>query len=459
MTREQQNKAQDLIRNSQWQQAIDVLVPARQEEPENPWLLGSLAYCHSRLKQYKEALALYEHLCQVEPAVARWPYSVGYQYYGQQEWAKAIEYFDQALTMEPDYIVVLYRKGYALSRLEGKQAEALTVFERCRRAYQALTGDEEKDRERGSYGGACFQQGKLFLDGGKAQLAEERLREAATLTPDEADVHYNLGKAYLALSRWDDAMTSLRTAQRLSPQPQHYVLDAIAQAYTGAGQPGEAIKVYEQMDAGTRGRPYILRNMGTVYTKLEQYEQAERTLEEAVRKEPGNHNGHYRLGRVYEQREKWAEAAREYKAACDLRQRNYNVPFAEAEQALATLLSEHPEANAAPPPRPPVTPRPAYAPRQATPSGPAQAPRQDAPPAATSARAVGRVKTFFADKGFGFIEVGGGQPDVFFHVSQVQGGQSVQVGDQVQYSVGQGKRGPAALDVQVVASPSQGGKS
>jgi CspA family cold shock protein len=66
------------------------------------------------------------------------------------------------------------------------------------------------------------------------------------------------------------------------------------------------------------------------------------------------------------------------------------------------------------------------------------------------ARAVGRVKTFFAEKGFGFIEVGGGQPDLFFHVSQVQGGATVQTGDQMEYSVGQGPRGPIAVELRAV---------
>jgi tetratricopeptide (TPR) repeat protein/cold shock CspA family protein len=669
MSREQQNKAKDLIQLGQWQEAIEALNQAQQEEGENPWIMSSLAFCHSRLKHYQEAIELYERLCTLQPTVARWPYGLGYQYYDQQNWSRAIEYFDQALKLEPEYIVALYRKGYALSRLDGRQAEALTTFELCRQSYLALPGGEDKDRERKTYADACYQQGKLFLDGNKASLAVERLRAAAALDFDDSDVHYHLGKAYLALSRWDEALTSLKTALLLSAQPEHYVLDAIAEAHAGAGRLQEAISVYEQMDVAVRGRPYILRNLGTVYSRLEQYEKAERTLQEAVRKEPGNHNGHYRLGRVYEQMKKWAEASGEYKTAIDLRQRTYGLPFPEAEKDLAVLISEHPEAKDAPRPRPPAllpqdtpaspvvqespavappraaypsrpaapvrpaqtwpaSPQPgstyptrqaapvrpaqtwpaapqpastyptrqaapvrpaqtsytpsqqgstyptrqaapirpaqtrstapqqgsayptrqaapvrpaqtwpaapqqgsayptrqaapvrpaqtwpaapqqgsayptrqgapirpaqtrssapqqgsayptrqaapirpaqtrssapqpgsAYPTRQAAPVRPAQTWRRDAPASQGTARhrtfnrAVGRVKSFFAEKGFGFIEAGGGQPDLFFHMSEVEGRPVVQPGDQMEYSIGEGTRGPIAVDLKVVGT-------
>ena len=81
---------------------------------------------------------------------------------------------------------------------------------------------------------------------------------------------------------------------------------------------------------------------------------------------------------------------------------------------------------------------------------PAPTPRQPLALAAASARAVGRVKTFFADKGFGFIEVGGGQPDLFFHISQVQGHPIVQVGDHLEYSLGEGTKGPIVVELRVV---------
>ena len=62
----------------------------------------------------------------------------------------------------------------------------------------------------------------------------------------------------------------------------------------------------------------------------------------------------------------------------------------------------------------------------------------------------GKVKKVIAEKGFGFIEAQGG--DLFFHHSELQGISIEQVreGQQVEYTVGQGKKGPCATAVRVI---------
>jgi CspA family cold shock protein len=61
---------------------------------------------------------------------------------------------------------------------------------------------------------------------------------------------------------------------------------------------------------------------------------------------------------------------------------------------------------------------------------------------------TGTVKWFNAEKGFGFIEVEGGN-DVFVHFSAIQGEgfKSLDEGQKVQFNVVQGNRGPQADNV------------
>ncbi len=63
--------------------------------------------------------------------------------------------------------------------------------------------------------------------------------------------------------------------------------------------------------------------------------------------------------------------------------------------------------------------------------------------------AEGTVKWFNAEKGFGFIAVDGGGPDVFVHYSAIQssGYRTLDENQRVQFEVTQGNRGPQADQV------------
>jgi cold shock protein len=59
--------------------------------------------------------------------------------------------------------------------------------------------------------------------------------------------------------------------------------------------------------------------------------------------------------------------------------------------------------------------------------------------------AVGTVKWFNADKGYGFIAQESGD-DVFVHVSAIQDGGSLDEGEVVEFDVTQGRKGPQAVN-------------
>jgi CspA family cold shock protein len=68
-----------------------------------------------------------------------------------------------------------------------------------------------------------------------------------------------------------------------------------------------------------------------------------------------------------------------------------------------------------------------------------------------SERETGTVKWFNGSKGFGFIAREQGE-DVFVHYSSIRGEgfKSLDEGQKVEFTLGQGQKGPQALDVSVI---------
>jgi CspA family cold shock protein len=66
--------------------------------------------------------------------------------------------------------------------------------------------------------------------------------------------------------------------------------------------------------------------------------------------------------------------------------------------------------------------------------------------------AIGTVKWFNADKGFGFITQDGGQPDVFAHFSAIasSGFRTLEENQRVEFDVEQGQKGLQAANIRVI---------
>ena len=58
---------------------------------------------------------------------------------------------------------------------------------------------------------------------------------------------------------------------------------------------------------------------------------------------------------------------------------------------------------------------------------------------------TGKVKWFSSEKGFGFIEQESGD-DLFVHHSEIQG-YALQDGEEVEFEIGEGRKGPCATSV------------
>jgi CspA family cold shock protein len=68
-----------------------------------------------------------------------------------------------------------------------------------------------------------------------------------------------------------------------------------------------------------------------------------------------------------------------------------------------------------------------------------------------STKQKGKIKFFNTQKGFGFITPDNGGKELFVHTSNIQGNaQSVREGQSVEFVEGQGRKGPEAIEVNLL---------
>ncbi len=67
----------------------------------------------------------------------------------------------------------------------------------------------------------------------------------------------------------------------------------------------------------------------------------------------------------------------------------------------------------------------------------------------TQAMIQGTVKWFNPEKGFGFIKPADGGSDLFVHHSETNG-VTLNDGDTVEFEIGQGRKGPCAVNVKKI---------
>jgi tetratricopeptide (TPR) repeat protein len=421
--------AERLGQAKRWNDAANVCERARRLVPDNVDVIDKLGWYQSRSKNYEDAIKIYTELTNMQPNWAKWPYMVGYQYYEQGKWREAALWFDRALKLRPEYLVVLYRSGYIQVQLEDLD-KATQLFEKCVSVWRNLVG-EQQVREAKHYSDACFQLGKLLLAKGMSVRAEQILCEAVRYGIADPYKHYNLGKALLKNGKASEALDQFLKSDKMQPG-KDFILVYLARAYIGANDLDRAEFVLKRILPKQR-KAYVWREIGNVQLRKGQLADALESLKKAVHLDRSNHNTYYLLGQVYEAFSTEAEACsahQAYSLAIALRKEHYDLDFTQARERLDALEAQYPNVRGS------LAERTSDA-------------AQEMP---TAARTMGYVKSYNRPRGFGFLSREG-SGDLFFHISDVDRPGLVAVGTHVAFEEAQSHKGLCAARITILDDP------
>jgi tetratricopeptide (TPR) repeat protein/DNA-binding winged helix-turn-helix (wHTH) protein len=234
---------------------------------------------------------------------------------------KAIEYFKQAIELDPTYARAYAGLGDATYFLGGSDPQTQAESTAKAKAWikQALALDETLSEAHDSLGLIAMNSDWDWVK------AEREYKRAIELDPNYATAHQRYGEFLAYMGRFDEAIAEVKRAQELDPLSLIISTD-VAKVYTNARRYDEAIAQYRralELDPNFEQARGLL---ALTYAAKGLYEEAEREFHkiEDIANEPGLLAFQ---GYVYGAAGKRADAQRVLRQLSELAQRTYVAPY------------------------------------------------------------------------------------------------------------------------------------
>ena len=192
-------QAEDLATQSEWRKAAKIIGNAEKTVGLSPRARGALAYYHSRAGDHPKAITLFEELCHLQPAEAKWHYYLGFQFQQKEQWDQAVSAYERALQLAPKWVKAHLALGQAYEPA-GHINRALETYRKGLRLYRALRPDSRLPLAT-IYGKLCHRTAEILLAKSDRQPAEvgealQCLFAGAEATPNDANSWYRLAEPF-----------------------------------------------------------------------------------------------------------------------------------------------------------------------------------------------------------------------------------------------------------------------
>jgi len=194
------------MRQGDYTSAMRELMKAKDLNPEDPFIYNDLGLCYMAKKHLPDAIANFKKSIALKGSYTPARNNLGAAYLEAREWDAAIATFKEitkdALYATPQY--PLSNLGLAYYR-KGDLRTALEYYK------QALKIQPD-------FVTALFGTGRTYLAMNQGRLALRYLERAVQLAPEVADIHFSLAEAYLLTGQFAQARASYETVISLEPQ-------------------------------------------------------------------------------------------------------------------------------------------------------------------------------------------------------------------------------------------------
>lgn len=161
----------------------------------------------------------------VDPAQARVFLDQGKELYKKDQDQQALEAFQKATKLDPDFAEAYFRLGLAHDALAEKQ-EAEDAYKKAIERYKKFIASNPKDAE------AHYNMGQSYAGLHLHSDAVREYRQATHLKPDDPDMYYDLGSSLTRLAQYDEAAAAFQKCLDIDPE-NYRAQDALEEAREG----------------------------------------------------------------------------------------------------------------------------------------------------------------------------------------------------------------------------------
>lgn len=170
--------------------------------------LDSRGWAYRRKGDYDDAIQDYDRAIQLKPDYAEAFNGRGLAFYGKKEYDRAIQDYTQAIRTKPDYAEAFDNRGLACAAASEGSCDSS----------KAIADFDEAIKLNPYFAEAFFNRGKAFASGGQFKGAIPDFSKAIELQPDYPNAFAARGDAYFNKNDLGRALEDLNQAIKLNPQ-------------------------------------------------------------------------------------------------------------------------------------------------------------------------------------------------------------------------------------------------
>ena len=221
---------------------------------------------NSAIKLYNEALEFGEY--------ANVYYNIGTCYLNLRDYNSAIQSFEKAILLNPNFGMAYHNRGVAYMDGLDKQERAIKDFDK---AIEFNPNDA----------GAYYNRGNAYKRLGYYERAIKDYTKSIDLNPNDPDVYCNRGVAYSQNGQIKQSMQDFSKALALNPNDAE-VYSNRGVDYLRLGQYEQAIHDFDKAIAINPNYATVYSDRGTAYLKLQRYDRAIQDYDKAINLNPNS---------------------------------------------------------------------------------------------------------------------------------------------------------------------------